>query len=297
MSNQLYKELVSFATPLQASIKQKSPATYDVIVDYKCIDCEKLKVSNKRKLFKLTAGSGTATSSSSNYLQENELATAESKNGKFVAKLKADPSDPKKQTLEIWGNSRLLKTINVSELKEHGLIKVGPQFSSMQWDKFGEGNKLLYVCQSKDPRIKLDSGEYQQGGLDEHTILGVMDVSNNFKIITVELSCTEKCLMAIKQLIEERIIRADNLIIQGNLDGALIAAYLLSQSEVKFKCAIIQNPILTFPNIDRGSMEPFALMQAMFSKMSNKTSYCTTPQSKINKGFHASERFFNYSDH
>lgn len=150
-----------------------------------------------------------------------ELCSTMSENGRFLARLVAAPKDggdtENKQFLEIWDRSRLIKTIDTSKATAHGSINVDPAFSGMQWNPFGHQDKLLYICQPKKPknftffdsdllsstdaRDQTKSSDLPKVGEEflnrdnwgeclaeiEHTILAVLDVSNNCTITTLDI--------------------------------------------------------------------------------------------------------------
>jgi len=134
------------------------------------------------------------------------------------------PSDgPQRQLLEIWDRSRLIKVVDTSDIEVHGTINTDTILGHFCWSRFGDQDKLLYTCQRKRPKhssffkqqnnserneVMLgsvtpdarDSSDKNYGqefdrredwgetltGI-EHTIVAVLDVSNNCRITTIDI--------------------------------------------------------------------------------------------------------------
>lgn len=238
-----YRNLVSQSNPISGTIKRLSDDYFSLTARFGTADCDTLESIETFKVYSLV----TKTRENSEKHIESvrcvsdpnligELLSASSSDGRFLARLKnPQPSSSKdygsdatkKQLLEIWDRSKLLKTIDTSELDAHGLINTENQFSNFVWSPFGQQDKLLYVCHPKRPKhisFFKDSGP-QHGVLDkesgkankqtasnstsplnmnrgeeyikledwgealngiEHTIIGVLDVSSNCQITTIE---------------------------------------------------------------------------------------------------------------
>jgi acylaminoacyl-peptidase len=155
-----------------------------------------------------------------------ETITVTSNNGRYLARLKSSKNskqDDKQQILEIWDRSRLLRSFDLADLDEHGPISTDPVFGSIGWYPFGEQDKLIYVCQKKrskyqsffkqtlpkttnDDNAETASNATQKGKQlnlggeyvreedwgeclngTEHTLIGCLDVGNNFKFTTLEV--------------------------------------------------------------------------------------------------------------
>lgn len=233
----LYRQGVNLSTPTSGKIQKLGETEFSIRVNFKTIDCDNLEKINTFKVYSLTTkaidnsirGIGFVRCVSDAH-EYSELVCATSENGRFLARLKTPvttkkvgPLDAsKRQLLEIWDRSRLLKTIDVSESDYHGLICTDPQFSSFVWSPFGDQDKLLYVCNAKRPKassyfkepakeLKFDDKNADEAdkkkhkeetGLGdeflkredwgecltgiEHTIVAVLDVANDCQVSTIE---------------------------------------------------------------------------------------------------------------
>lgn len=239
---QLYRDEVNQSVPSNGKIQRLGSNAYSLTARFSTVDCDTLESVKTFKIYSLLTKTGEHQEK---YIESvrcvsdpnpvAELLSATSNNGRFLARLKSparsgedNGSDAtKRQLLEIWDRSKLLKTIDTSELDVHGPITIEGQFSNFVWSPFGQQDKLLYICQPKRPKhvsffknsgpqnvsiegernkasqetkssstspstvdrgdefLKRDDWGESFNGL-EHTIIGVLDVSLNCQITTIE---------------------------------------------------------------------------------------------------------------
>lgn len=159
----LYREHVNLAKPTSGKIQKLSETDFSLRVNFETIDCDNQEAVNTSKVYSLTTKQIDSTNQGIDYVrcvsdahEVNELLCATSDNGRYQARLKVPASSTldanKKQLLEIWDRSRLLKTIDISESEHHGLVCTGPHFKTFTWSKFGQQDKLLYVCNAIRPK-------------------------------------------------------------------------------------------------------------------------------------------------
>uniref|UniRef100_A0A6G1SAH6 acylaminoacyl-peptidase n=1 Tax=Aceria tosichella TaxID=561515 RepID=A0A6G1SAH6_9ACAR len=239
----IYRNCVNLATPSSGKVQRLDDHNFSLTCRFSTTDCDTLESVKTSKNYSLKTT--TRNNSKAERCIESvrcisdpqvvgETATVTSNNGRYLARLRgstpsSSSSSPggggggdKKQVLEIWNRSRLLKSFDLSEVDAHGPINTDPVFGSMSWYPFGEQDKLIYVCQKKRPKYQSffkqtmpktndDKSEANDGPskgkqlnlgddntreedwgecLDgiEHTLVAVLDVGNNFKLTTVEVS-------------------------------------------------------------------------------------------------------------
>lgn len=223
---QCYRNIVNLSIPAQGRIQKLSEDVYSLTNRFTTIDCDNLETIKTQKVYSLTTKSARDNSKCidavrcvSDAFEVSELALVTSENGRFTARLKSpsqqqdnNSDGPKKQSLEIWDRSRLLKTIDTSELEAHSSINVDVVFGNIVWSTAGEQDKLLYVAQRKRPKnvsffkepkavkegetidtstrgeenIKREDWGECLTGID-HTVVAVLDVSNNCQITTIDV--------------------------------------------------------------------------------------------------------------
>lgn len=233
---QLYRDEVNQSVPSQGKIQRLGGNAYSITARFNTVDCDSLESIKTFKVYSLQTKIGEHNEKSIESVRcisdpnpVAELLSAASNNGRFLARLKSPTNNgsdaTKKQLLEIWDRSKLLKTIDTSELDSHGLINTDPSFGSFVWSPFGQQDKLLYVCQPKRPKyvsffkdpglenepldesniakpqdkpsspLNIPRGEEYLQRSDwgeclngiEHTIIAVLDVSSNCQITTIEV--------------------------------------------------------------------------------------------------------------
>ena len=207
---ELYRDGVNRSLPCSGKITHLGRENFGLNCIFDATDCDNLqKIKTSKNYSLVTSDTADRHIQSVRCVSQpqsvSELAVATSDNGRFLARLRGGKeSNSNKQFLELWDRSRLMRTINIDELEEHGSIIVDEQFKSIAWCPFGEQDKLLYVCQSKERKnqsvfkqqvrgdTKLDPCEnYLQKndwgeGLTniEHTMVGIIDTTN-FKITLI----------------------------------------------------------------------------------------------------------------
>lgn len=228
---QMYRDIVNISLPKAGRIQRLGENVYSLTNQFKTFDCDTLESVNTFKVYSLS----TKTSEGSgNYIESvrcisdihevSETASATSDNGRYLAKIKSrdsvTPGGPKRQLLEIWDRSRLVKTIDTSDLQVHGSINVDSVFGNLVWCPFGEQDKLLYVCQPASPKhtsffkevsknevkdgnsldnssnpMNVNRGEAYNRKRDwgeclvgiEHTLIGILDVADQCRIRTINM--------------------------------------------------------------------------------------------------------------
>lgn len=218
---EIFRDVVGNSTPMSGKIQKLNDNRYSLTVGFKALDCETSRFVKTLKVYSLMTGKASDGSrvidnvqSVSDPLQISELKSATSNNGRYVAKVnKHSTGKAEKHLLEIWDRSKLLKTIDTSELDEHGLICLSEGFSSLEWCTTGDQDKLVYTCHSKQQKhisfFKRENHTNEDHGGEnekprgteylhrtnfgegfenvEHVIVAALDVANNFKITTFEL--------------------------------------------------------------------------------------------------------------
>lgn len=214
----LYRKNVNLLTPIAGEVKSHGKDTLSLIVKSSAVNYEANETVRSFKIYSVQMKKMPGGAECIEYVrpvsgihETTELASASSKNGRFQATLKASlknqatksPTD--RQVLLIYDCNRLVRTFDISEIVDHGSINTDEMFSSFVWSPFGQQDKLLYVCQPKRGKqssyfdiVKTESevlgeefvaredwGEALDG--IEHTIIGIIDVSDNFKVTTIDV--------------------------------------------------------------------------------------------------------------
>lgn len=228
----LFREHVNLARPKSGKIQKLSETEFGIKVYYETSDCDNQENVNTFKFYSLITRQIDSTNQGidavrcvSDAHEVTELLCATSDNGRFQARLKSPTNAKlssstdlsKKQLLEIWDRSRLLKTIDISESELHGLICTGPHFATFTWSKSGQQDKLLYVCDAKrpkptsyfkelnnataslisdstEPKKESDLGNEFLRRIDwgecltnvEHTVIAVLDVAEGCQVSIIE---------------------------------------------------------------------------------------------------------------
>lgn len=223
---QYYRDIVNLSVPTRGRIQKLNEGVYGLTTQFSAVNCDTLEAVKTQKVYTVTTKSVGPNSKCidvvrcvSTALEVVELAVVTSENGRFTARLKSPSKQDssaersKKQFLEIWDRSRLLKSFDTSELETHGSINTDPVFSNFQWTKAGDQDKLLYVCQRKlpknlsffkDPKPSKEgeSGDTSNRGEEydkredwgeclngiEHTMVAVLDVGNGNQITTIDIT-------------------------------------------------------------------------------------------------------------
>lgn len=219
--SKLYREGLSLASPSAGRIQRLGDEFYSLTSVSNTVDCDTLETIKTFKVYSLQTSTKPSVGrciesvrciSDAHRLVDYALATSE--NGRFLARLKAPSKDggssssgAKKQQLELWDRSRLVKTIDISEVENHGPINTDAHFGSIQWSPFGEQDKLLFVCQPKQPKpisfFKANNKPGQSGDCGqeymhkgdwgecftgvEHTLIGIIDMANECQITTIDM--------------------------------------------------------------------------------------------------------------
>ena len=209
----LYRDGLSLSSPYSGRIFQLGKDNYSLSCQFSTVDCDNLESIKTSKSYSLVKSQTPdkqieSVRCISNPQLVGEIAVVTSENGRYLARLKesAKDQDNKRQYLELWDRSKLLKTIDINELEEHGPINVDEYFSFMSWCPYGDQDKLLYVCQSKKPKFQsffkqqVKEGKIRNLGDDyskiedwgeclegiSHTMAAVIDITS-LKITTYNL--------------------------------------------------------------------------------------------------------------
>lgn len=222
---QYYRDIVNLSVPTHGKIQKLSEDVFGLTNQFSTVDCDTLESIKTQKVYSLTTKSSGLDSKCiegvrcvSDAFEVSEQALVTSENGRFMARLKcpnkqdSGSEGPKRQLLEIWDRSRLLKTIDTSESEIHGPINTDSVFGNIVWSSSGDQDKLLYVCQRKKPKYlsffkepkptrngelgettnrgeeyikREDWGECLNG--IEHTMVAVLDVANNCQISVIDV--------------------------------------------------------------------------------------------------------------
>lgn len=227
----VYRDVVSLSTPESGKIQRLGESHYGLTCHFSAKDCDILESVKTSKAYSLATA--TRKNGTEKYIESvrcitdphtvAEIAVTTSENGRFLARLKYSTNatqgygSDKRQLLEIWDRSKLLKTIDISDVETHGQINTDSVFSSFCWTPFDKQDKLLYVCQRKQPKYQsffkqatVKKGEADDGnakgkltnlgddhvmqedwgeglkGID-HTIMAMLDASEGCKITTLDM--------------------------------------------------------------------------------------------------------------
>lgn len=240
---QIYRDGVSLSTPSNGKIQRLGENEFSLTNKFNTIDCDTLESIKNLKVYSLTTktieGIGRCIESVRCVSDAHEVAevmSVTSDNGRFMARIKVpsggagggggiESGSEKRQLLEIWDRDRHLKTLDINDIKVHGLINTDSSFGSFVWSKHGAQDKLLYVCHAKKPKCisffkdsaslndeavgekKAKEQEAESGSTGvkrgeeyvrredwgecltgiEHTMVGILDVGNNMKITTIDI--------------------------------------------------------------------------------------------------------------
>lgn len=217
----IYRDVFSHSAPISGKIQRASEGRYGLVANFQAVDCDSSRFSNFSKIYSLSTRRGTSgcqivenVHCVSDHQDISTLATATTLNNRFTAKVKLDSTKEEKHLLEIWDRSRLIKTIDSSEVEAHGLIELSEEFRSIEWCPFGDQDKLLYVCRPKakhhsffktEPKSKDSSSNndleptigtkfihrqnFGEALKDvEHTIVAILDVADNCKVTTISMN-------------------------------------------------------------------------------------------------------------
>lgn len=211
----LWRDCCSLSEPTSGEVKCLTKDTLSLTVEFKALNYQADEFIKTFKVYHLSLGKmtdgtqGIESVRPVSGIHESIGVSSTSKNGRYLARLKTDPTSPDKQTLQIWDRNRLIRTFNVfknetpGDIDAHGSITTDPVFSNFTWSPFGQQDKLMYVCQPKRNKqsyfgknktpviLDAESAEKEDWGesLNDivHTIIGIIDISNNFKVTTIDV--------------------------------------------------------------------------------------------------------------